>query len=97
MEMINLGVACMPLVDNIPKPKGSGQWSKTTCPVCGRECWETNQFKWAKQAGIVNEAVCTECALKVTQQEDNEHDGTFSNCQACVNTTCEDGFCSWDY
>lgn len=64
MAMNKIGIVCMPLVGNIPKPHGSGQWSKTKCPVCGRECWETNQFKWAKQAGIVNEAAYTECALK---------------------------------
>ena len=88
-------VACMPLVKNISDPK-SKTWTKTICPVCERECWETDTFKLAKQAGIITRATCTECALKATQQEENEHDGSFSNCQVCTNTTCEDGFCSWD-
>lgn len=62
--MSNTAIACMPLIDNVPRPRNSGQWSKTLCPICGRECWETNTYKWAKQAGIIERSACTECALK---------------------------------
>lgn len=62
-EMNKLVVACMPLVKNIPKPR-TETWTKTTCPVCGRECWETDTFKWVKHAGIIKNAACTECALR---------------------------------
>lgn len=32
------GVACMPLRRNVPE--GREGWKLTTCPNCGRECWE---------------------------------------------------------
>ena len=60
--MNKLGTACMPLVKNIPKPSNK-QWVKTICPVCGHECWETPQLRWAKKAGMVENAACTECAI----------------------------------
>lgn len=93
--MSKLGIACLPLVSIVPKPK-SNQWTKTKCPVCDCDCWETDTYKWAKQAGIIKRAACTECALKATQQEGKVHDGSFSNCDVCTNITCEDGWCSWD-
>lgn len=55
----------MPLVKNISDPK-SKTWTKTICPVCGRACWETDTYKWAKQAGIIKMAACTECAVSGT-------------------------------
>lgn len=67
--MGRLGIACMPLIKNVPEPNNK-QWVKTICPVCGRECWETPQLKWAKQDGIANEAACTECALSRKGQSD---------------------------
>lgn len=85
----------MPLVENVPEPKNR-QWSKTKCPMCGRECWETVQFKWAKQVGIIDQAACTECALATKEREEIIHDGSFSNCAVCTDVTCEDGWCSWD-
>lgn len=60
--MNKLGTACMPLVKNIPKPSNK-QWVKTICPVCGHEYWETPQLRWAKKAGMVDKAACTECAI----------------------------------
>lgn len=60
--MKKLGIACLPLVSNVPKPK-SKQWTKMKCPVCGCDCWETDTYKWAKQAGIIKRAACTECAI----------------------------------
>lgn len=63
-EEIIMGIACMPLVSNVPVPKDK-RWTKTKCPVCGCECWETDTYKWAKQAGIVKRSTCTECAIKI--------------------------------
>lgn len=68
--MSEFGTACMPLFENVPNPK-SGTWTKTKCPVCGCACWETDTYKWAKQAGIIKRAACTECALK---EELGKHD-----------------------
>lgn len=62
MEEKKIGIACMPLVENIPTPKNE-QRTKTKCPICGRACWETPTFKWAKQAGVIIDAACTVCAL----------------------------------
>lgn len=56
------GVACMPLVDNIPYPSNL-EWKLTECPVCGRECWETPMLAVAKKMGVDGVA-CTDCALR---------------------------------
>lgn len=61
--MNEFGMACMPLFKNVPNPK-SGTWKKSTCPVCGSDCWETDTLQWAMQLGIIQRAMCTECALK---------------------------------
>lgn len=58
----------MPLIENVPNPE-SKSWTKTICPRCGRACWETDTYKWAKALGIIKQAACTECALKAMQQE----------------------------
>ena len=52
----------MPLVSNVPFPNDK-KWKKTFCPICGNECWETPQLRWAKKAGMVDKAACTECAI----------------------------------
>lgn len=62
-------IACMPLVENIQNPE-SKSWTKTICPRCGRACWETDTYKWAKALGIIKLSSCTECALKTMQQEE---------------------------
>lgn len=54
------GIACMPMKKNIPE--GKTVWKLTTCPKCGRECWEIPLFKIAKAQGAIE--MCTECALK---------------------------------
>lgn len=50
----------MPMKKNIPE--GKTVWKLTTCPKCGRECWEIPLFKIAKAQGAIE--MCTECALK---------------------------------
>lgn len=54
------GVACMPLRRNVPE--GREGWKLTTCPNCGRECWEMPLLDVVKAQGA--SALCTECALK---------------------------------
>lgn len=53
------GVTCMPLRRNVPE--GHTDWKLTTCPNCGRECWEMPLLVMAKAQGAY--ALCTECAL----------------------------------
>lgn len=43
------GVACMPLRRNVPE--GRTGWKLTTCPNCGRECWEIPMLAVAKAQG----------------------------------------------
>ena len=46
------GVACMPLRRNVPE--GREGWKLTTCPNCGRECWESGfcLSKWFRNMGF---------------------------------------------
>lgn len=39
------GYLCMPLVKNVPEPQDK-TWKKTTCPACGRECWDRLLPDW---------------------------------------------------
>ena len=55
-----VGVACMPLRRNVPE--GREGWKLTTCPNCGRECWEMPLLDVVKAQGA--SALCTECALR---------------------------------
>lgn len=56
------GHICLPLKKNIPD--GRKDWKITECPICGRECWESDLARKAKSYGNMI-GVCTECALKV--------------------------------
>lgn len=62
------GVACMPLRRNVPE--GRTGWKLTTCPKCGRECWEIPLLAVAKAQGA--SALCTECALKQGTEKTTE-------------------------
>lgn len=55
------GVACRPLMSNVPV--GGPGWVLTTCPVCGRECWETPQGMELMAKDPTVRAACTLCAL----------------------------------
>lgn len=57
----NKRVLCLPMANNIPS--GREGWKKTTCPVCGRECWITPRHaeELAKEPEI--KMACTECAM----------------------------------
>lgn len=54
------GIACMPMKKNIPK--GKEGWILTTCPKCGRECWETPLLRQVKEQ--VAATYCTDCAIR---------------------------------
>ena len=54
------GYAMMPMRKNIPE--GRVGWKLTTCPECGRECWETPPLPAAIRQGAI--ALCTECAMR---------------------------------
>lgn len=54
------GYACMPMKKNAPE--GRKDWKLTTCPECGRECWEIPLLQQVKEQGAI--ALCTECAIK---------------------------------
>lgn len=62
------GVACMPLRRNVPE--GRTGWKLTTCPNCGRECWEIPMLAVAKAQGA--SALCTECALRQGTEKTTE-------------------------
>lgn len=69
-----LGWLMMPLRNHIPQPGDPG-WKLTTCPECGRECWERPLPGWLKE-GMFSGALCTECALRKgreDKQDDTEH------------------------
>lgn len=55
------GVIAMPMKKNVPE--GGPAWRLVTCPVCGRECWETPEKVVAMQLEPKLLAACTECAL----------------------------------
>jgi hypothetical protein len=57
---------CMPLVQNIPINNHS-DWTKTTCPECGKECWKRplpKELQGLRQAGKEIIEVCTHCAIR---------------------------------
>lgn len=54
------GYVCMPLVKNVPA--GKEGWLKTTCPICGRECWNRPGFD--EELNNMTKKACTECALQ---------------------------------
>lgn len=56
------GIICMPLFKNIPNPKNK-DWKLTTCPECGRECWEV-PLPPGFSKELFDGALCTDCALK---------------------------------
>lgn len=60
------GVACLPLVRNVPIPKAK-DWKKTRCRICGEECWESALAHQAIAMG--SGAACTLCALTVGMNE----------------------------
>ena len=55
------GYLAMPLKKNVPVPSDEG-WKLTTCPGCGRECWERPIPDWLRQS--VDGVLCTECAIR---------------------------------
>lgn len=56
------GYLTMPLVSNVPRPSDK-TWKKTTCPVCGKECWDRPLPKGFIEEMFVGKR-CTMCALK---------------------------------
>lgn len=55
------GIACLPLVRNIPHPKQSDM-RMVQCCVCGCDCWESDLAREAIAQGT--KAMCTMCALR---------------------------------
>lgn len=62
------GYLTMPLKKNVPEPNDKS-WTLTTCPVCGRECWERPIPDWLRES--VDGVVCTECALVAGSNQEN--------------------------
>ncbi len=59
------GLLCMPLVSNLPDAnKIYDDWKKTSCPVCGSDCWESDTHRRILELEKDLKAVCTKCALK---------------------------------
>lgn len=57
------GIACMPLMRNIPIPK-SEDWKPAICPKCHADCWETATLRELRLNEKDVTALCTECALR---------------------------------
>ena len=57
------GILCMPMKKNIPQADRE-DWSLTTCPICGAECWSTALGRYAQTLDPNLKAACTECALR---------------------------------
>ena len=55
------GIACHPMKSNVPV--GRPGWRLTTCPSCGRECWETPLARETMAKDPTVRAACTVCAL----------------------------------
>lgn len=56
------GVICLPLRSNIPDASNNPDWRLTTCPRCGRECWEPELARQVMAKGVTG--AYTECALR---------------------------------
>jgi len=56
------GWLAMPLVENVPRPSDK-TWKKTTCPDCGRECWDRPLPEGFTEDMFVGK-LCTMCALQ---------------------------------
>ena len=54
------GYLLMPLKANIPNPPKD--WILTTCPRCGRECWDRKIPEEIKHS--IDGKICTLCGLK---------------------------------
>ena len=58
------GILAMTMKKNIPEA-GRKDWTLTTCPICGAECWSTALERYAQSLDPNLRAACTECALRV--------------------------------
>ncbi|NCB30373.1 MAG: hypothetical protein EOM66_03080 [Clostridia bacterium] len=61
----------MPMVANIPEP-GRADWRLMDCPVCGRECWQSDAHRQALAAEPGLQAACTMCALRAGMRRGKE-------------------------
>lgn len=57
------GILAMPLRDNVPEP-AADDWQLTTCPICGEECWQSDNARQALATEPELRVACTACALK---------------------------------
>jgi len=55
----------MPLAANVPEAEYPG-WRRTTCPICGAACWETDFMRQIKATQPDTLAVCAMCAVTTT-------------------------------
>lgn len=55
------GTACFPRKSAVPQ--GRPGWVLTTCPVCGRECWETPLAREVMAKDPAVTGACTMCVL----------------------------------
>lgn len=56
------GWLAMPLVENVLRPSDK-TWKKTTCPDCGRECWD-RPLPEGFTDDMFEGKLCTLCALQ---------------------------------
>lgn len=56
------GYLAMSLVEHVPRPSDK-TWKKTTCPGCGRECWD-RPLPDGFTEGMFDGKLCTMCALR---------------------------------
>lgn len=52
----------LPLERNIPAPKNR-DWKLVQCPICGKNCWESDLAREVMALYQSADACCTECAL----------------------------------
>lgn len=58
------GYLCHPVCSNLPDAgKRHPDWRKIRCPVCGRECWESEGHRIIKAQDPGIKTACTACAL----------------------------------
>ena len=57
-------ILCLPTRAHIPTPQHQ-DWKMIACPVCGKDCWESDLARKAKKQNPKLKSACTDCALKI--------------------------------
>ena len=96
-------ILMLPLWENVSNPRNP-DWKAVTCPVCGADCWQTEQARQLHRQLPSILAACTPCALRgrggafpteiVTEDLGDEFDEYMADAHSCRQYDNGSGYCS---